>query len=36
VNEVIANRPSQIAGRPLGSKQPVHPGKMVPAYVAVT
>jgi len=26
VNEVIANRSSQIAGEPLGSKKPVHPG----------
>jgi fumarate hydratase, class II len=25
VNEVIANRCSQLAGQPLGSKQPVHP-----------
>lgn len=25
VNEVIANRCAQIAGKPLGSKQPVHP-----------
>jgi fumarate hydratase class II len=25
VNEVIANRASQLAGRPLGSKAPVHP-----------
>jgi fumarate hydratase class II len=25
VNEVIANRASQIAGKPLGSKEPVHP-----------
>src|SRR5690242_16674050 len=25
VNEVIANRCSELAGKPLGSKQPVHP-----------
>jgi len=25
VNEVLANRSSQIAGKPLGSKEPVHP-----------
>ncbi|MGG2324799.1 lyase family protein, partial [Salmonella enterica] len=25
VNEVIANRASQIAGEPLGSKRPLHP-----------
>jgi len=29
VNEVIANRCSQIAGRPLGSKTPVHPNDHV-------
>jgi len=29
VNEVIANRCSQIAGMPLGSKQPVHPNDHV-------
>jgi fumarate hydratase class II len=29
VNEVIANRCSQIAGQPLGSKQPVHPNDHV-------
>src|SRR6478609_5678311 len=29
VNEVIANRASQIAGEPLGSKQPVHPNDAV-------
>lgn len=28
-NEVIANRCSQIAGRPLGSKEPVHPNDHV-------
>jgi fumarate hydratase class II len=29
VNEVIANRASQIAGEPLGSKKPVHPNDAV-------
>jgi fumarate hydratase, class II len=29
VNEVIANRSSQLAGRPLGSKTPVHPNDHV-------
>jgi fumarate hydratase class II len=29
VNEVISNRASQIAGEPLGSKQPVHPNDAV-------
>jgi fumarate hydratase class II len=29
LNEVIANRASQIAGQPLGSKQPVHPNDHV-------
>jgi fumarate hydratase class II len=29
VNEVIANRSSQLAGRPLGSKEPVHPNDHV-------
>jgi len=29
VNEVIANRASQIAGEPLGSKRPVHPNDHV-------
>jgi fumarate hydratase, class II len=29
VNEVIANRASQIAGKPLGSKTPVHPNDHV-------
>ena len=29
VNEVIANRASQIAGEPLGSKKPVHPNDHV-------
>src|SRR5262245_4022447 len=29
VNEVIANRASQIAGQPLGSKKPVHPNDAV-------
>ncbi|MCP1542693.1 fumarate hydratase class II [Methylorubrum extorquens] len=29
VNEVIANRSSQIAGQPLGSKNPVHPNDHV-------
>ena len=29
VNEVIANRSSQLAGTPLGSKQPVHPNDHV-------
>ncbi len=29
VNEVIANRSSQLAGRPLGSKVPVHPNDHV-------
>src|SRR3954466_11226906 len=29
VNEVISNRCCQIAGRPLGSKQPVHPNDHV-------
>src|SRR5260370_15920719 len=29
VNEVIANRCSQIAGQPLGSKKPVHPNDHV-------
>ena len=29
VNEVIANRASQIAGKPLGSKKPVHPNDAV-------
>ncbi|CCH49518.1 class II fumarate hydratase [Pseudodesulfovibrio piezophilus] len=29
VNEVIANRCSQIAGKPLGSKEPVHPNDHV-------
>ena len=29
VNEVIANRCSQLAGRPLGSKSPVHPNDHV-------
>jgi len=29
VNEVIANRSSQIAGTPLGSKEPVHPNDHV-------
>jgi fumarate hydratase class II len=29
VNEVIANRASQIAGMPLGSKQPLHPNDHV-------
>lgn len=29
VNEVIANRCSQIAGSPLGSKTPVHPNDHV-------
>jgi fumarate hydratase class II len=29
VNEVIANRCSQLAGKPLGSKQPVHPNDHV-------
>jgi fumarate hydratase, class II len=29
VNEVIANRASQIAGRPLGSKDPLHPNDHV-------
>src|SRR5574343_1918187 len=29
VNEVIANRCSQLAGTPLGSKQPVHPNDHV-------
>jgi fumarate hydratase, class II len=29
VNEVIANRCSQLAGRPLGSKMPVHPNDHV-------
>ena len=29
VNEVIANRASQIAGEPLGSKEPVHPNDAV-------
>jgi len=29
VNEVIANRSSQLAGRPLGSKAPVHPNDHV-------
>jgi fumarate hydratase class II len=29
VNEVISNRCSQIAGQPLGSKQPVHPNDHV-------
>jgi fumarate hydratase class II len=29
VNEVIANRASEIAGQPLGSKKPVHPNDHV-------
>jgi fumarate hydratase class II len=29
INEVIANRASQLAGMPLGSKQPVHPNDLV-------
>jgi fumarate hydratase class II len=29
VNEVIANRASQIAGKPVGSKDPVHPNDHV-------
>ncbi|QGY39577.1 class II fumarate hydratase [Pseudodesulfovibrio cashew] len=29
VNEVVANRCSQLAGRPLGSKEPVHPNDHV-------
>jgi fumarate hydratase, class II len=29
VNEVVANRASQIAGEPLGSKKPVHPNDAV-------
>jgi fumarate hydratase class II len=29
VNEVISNRASQLAGSPLGSKQPVHPNDQV-------
>ena len=29
VNEVISNRCSQLAGRPLGSKTPVHPNDHV-------
>src|SRR5258707_4638003 len=29
VNEVIANRASQLAGKPLGSKDPVHPNDHV-------
>ncbi|TMJ62380.1 MAG: class II fumarate hydratase, partial [Alphaproteobacteria bacterium] len=29
VNEVIVNRSSQLAGKPLGSKEPVHPNDHV-------